>query len=83
MVRKGLAGGSFKPLTTESISRVHETALSIIEEVGFAVNSKIALGFFEGAGAYVDKGRRRVRLSREKVLELIHLAPSEVTLCGR
>ncbi len=83
MIRKGLAGGSFKPLTSESISRVHETALRIIGEVGCEVNSKIALESLEGAGASVDKERRRVRLPREKVLELIGLAPSEVRLCGR
>jgi trimethylamine--corrinoid protein Co-methyltransferase len=83
MIRKGLAGGSFKPLTSESISRVHETALRIIEEVGCAVNSKIALEFFEGAGAYVDREQQRVRLPREKALGLIRLAPSEVRLCGR
>jgi trimethylamine--corrinoid protein Co-methyltransferase len=82
MIRKGLAGGSFKPLTTESISRVHETALRIIEEVGCKVNSKLALESLERAGARVD-GERRVRLPREKVLELIRLAPSEVRLCGR
>jgi trimethylamine--corrinoid protein Co-methyltransferase len=83
MIRKGLAGGSFKPLTSESISRVHETALRIIEEVGCEVNSKIALESLKGAGASVDKERRRVRLPRQKVLELIGLAPSEVRLCGR
>jgi len=83
MIRKGLAGGSFKPLTSEAISRVHETVLRIIEEVGCAVNSEIALESLERAGAIVDKERRRVRLSREKALELIGLAPSEVRLCGR
>jgi len=57
MIRKGLAGGSFKPLTSEAISRVHETALRIIEEVGFEVNSETALEFFERAGAGVDRER--------------------------
>jgi trimethylamine--corrinoid protein Co-methyltransferase len=83
MIRKGLAGGNFKPLTPEAIAKINETALSIIAEVGFAVNSKVALEFFEGAGAHVDKEQQRVRLSREKVLELIRQAPSEVRLCGR
>ena len=83
MIRKGLAGGSFKPLTEESISRVHLTAMRIIEEVGFEVNSEIALKLFEEAGAKVDRERHRVCLSREKTLELIRLAPSEVRLCGQ
>ncbi len=83
MIRKGLAGGSYKPLTPEAISRINETALRIIEEIGCEVNSDIALASLKEAGAIVDKEQRRVRLPREKSLELIGLAPSEVRLCGR
>ncbi|MFC2006257.1 trimethylamine methyltransferase family protein [Chloroflexota bacterium] len=83
MIRKGLTGGSYKPLTDESISRVHQTVMRIIEEVGFEVNSETALKLFEGAGAQVEWENRRVRLPREKVLELIKMAPSEVRLCGQ
>jgi trimethylamine--corrinoid protein Co-methyltransferase len=83
MIRRGLAGGSFKPLTPEAISKINETALRIIEEIGCEVNSEIARASLEKAGAVIDKEKRRVRLPREKVLELIGLAPSEVRLCGR
>ena len=83
MIRKGLAGGSFKPLTEESISKVHQTVMRIIEEVGFEVNSETALGLFEGAGGRVDREKRRVCLPQEKALELIRMAPSEVKLCGQ
>ena len=83
MIRKGLPGGSFKPLTPEAITQIHETALRVIEEIGCQVNSEIALESLESAGGSVDKEQRRVRLSREKVLELIGRAPSEITLCGR
>ena len=83
MIRKGLPGGSFKPLNEESISRVHQTAMRIIEEVGFGVHSETALELFERAGARVDTENVRVRLPQEKVLELIGKAPSEVRLCGQ
>ena len=83
MIRKGLDGGSYKPLTSEAISRVHETVLRVIEEVGCEVNSKIAIDALEGAGARVDRESRRVYLPRGKVMELIGQAPSEVRLCGR
>jgi len=83
MIRKGLAGGSYKPLTEESLSKVHQTAMRIIEEVGFEVNSETALGLFAGAGAQVDQEKRRVRLPKEKVMELISMAPSTVRLCGQ
>ena len=66
MIRRGLTGGSFKPLTEESISRVHQTVMRIIEEVGFEVNSETALELFEGAGARVDREKRRVRLPKRK-----------------
>ena len=83
MIRKGLAGGSFKPLTEKSILRVHQTVMRIIEEVGFEVNSDTALELFERAGGRVDRERLRVRLPQEKVLELIRMAPSEIRLCGQ
>jgi len=81
MTRKGLFGGSYKPLTPEAISKINETALRIIEEIGCKVNSEIALEALEVAGASVDKEQRRVRLPREKALALIGKAPSEVRLC--
>jgi len=83
MIRKGLDGGSYKPLTPEAITSINETVLRIIEEIGCEVNSDTALESLEKAGAIVDKKQRRVRLSREKAQELIGLAPSEVKLCGR
>jgi len=83
MIRKGLAGGSFKPLTEESISRIHQTVMRVIEEVGFEVNSEAALRLFEQAGARVDREKRRARLPQAKAQELIKTAPAEVRLCGQ
>ncbi|UCG82449.1 MAG: trimethylamine methyltransferase family protein [Dehalococcoidia bacterium] len=83
MIRMGLPGGSFKPLTAESIEMVHRTVLRIIEEVGFQVHSYEGLELFRGAGAKVDEDKRQVHLPQEKALELIEMAPSEITLCGQ
>jgi trimethylamine--corrinoid protein Co-methyltransferase len=83
MVRRGLTGGSFKLLSEYDIDKIHQTAMRVIEEVGFEINSELALELFAGAGAWVDKQRHRVRLPREKVLELIRMAPSEIKLCGK
>jgi trimethylamine--corrinoid protein Co-methyltransferase len=83
MIRKGLAGGNYKPLTPEAIARINETVLRVIEEIGCKVKSDTALESLEKAGAKVDREKRRVRLSRKKALELIGKAPSEVRLCGR
>ncbi|MFC2070582.1 trimethylamine methyltransferase family protein [Chloroflexota bacterium] len=83
MIRKGIAGGSYKPLNEEAITRVHETVMRIIEEVGFEVNSEEALNLFEKAGAQIDREIHRVRLPQKKVLELINTAPSEILLAGQ
>jgi len=83
MIRKGLIGDSFKPLNEGAIAKVHQTAMRIIEEVGFEVNSEIALGIFEEAGVWVDWEKHRVRLPQEKAMELIRTAPSEIRLCGQ
>jgi trimethylamine--corrinoid protein Co-methyltransferase len=83
MIRRGLAGGSYKPLTEESIYRVHQTAMRVIEEVGFEVNSEIALQLFKQAGAWVDQEKSLVRLPQKRAMEFIEMAPSEVRLCGQ
>jgi trimethylamine--corrinoid protein Co-methyltransferase len=83
MIRRGLAGGSYKPLTAEAIARINETALRIIDEIGCEVNSDTALAAFKEAGATIDKNQRRVHFTPEKSLALIKKAPSEITLYGR
>jgi trimethylamine--corrinoid protein Co-methyltransferase len=82
VVRKGLPGGSYKPLSDEAIEKIHQTAMQVIEEVGFEVNSPAAQQYFKQAGATVDTEKRIVRLARKTVLELIENAPSEFTLCS-
>jgi len=81
LARKGLDGGSYKPLSDDDIAQIHDTSMRVFEDVGFQVNSDKALTFFQDAGAIVDG--RIVRLSREAVMELVAQAHSEVTLYGR
>jgi trimethylamine--corrinoid protein Co-methyltransferase len=83
MIRRGLAGGSFRPLTDGAIEKIHQAAMRIIEEVGFEVNSEEGLELFRGAGATVDASRSLVCLPRERAMELVARAPSEIRLCGR
>jgi len=83
MIRKGLAGGSYRPLTEDSIIKIDRTVMRVIEEVGFEVNSEAALNLFEQAGAWVDRKERRVRLPQARARKLIGIAPPEVRLCGQ
>ncbi|MCD6453615.1 MAG: trimethylamine methyltransferase family protein [Dehalococcoidales bacterium] len=83
MIRKGLGGGSFKPLSEESVYKIHRTVMRIIDEIGFEVNSVAALDLFKKAGADVDWEKRRVCIAQPRVMELIAMAPSSVRLCGQ
>jgi trimethylamine--corrinoid protein Co-methyltransferase len=83
MIRKGIVSGRYRPLTEDSIIKIDETVIRVIEEVGFEVNSEAALDLFEQAGAWVDREERRVRLPEAKVRKLIGMAPPEVRLCGQ
>ena len=83
MIRKGIASSSYKPLTEEALNKVHQTAMRVIEEVGFEVNSEEALNLFKKAGAWTDEENHRVRRQQEQEMELIKLAPSEILLCGQ
>ena len=83
MTRRGLDGGSFKILTEDSVLKIHQTAMQVIAEVGFEVQSEMALELFEGGGAKVDREKHLVRLNEDKVKELIEGAPSEIRLCGQ
>lgn len=83
MTRRGIAGGSYKPLSNEDIDRIHQTVMKVIEEVGFQVNSQEALTYFKGAGATEAEGENVIRMSSSKVTELLKTAPAEVSLCGK
>jgi trimethylamine---corrinoid protein Co-methyltransferase len=81
MIRKGLVGGSYKPLSEDDIAQIHDTAMRVFEEVGIQVNSDKALKFFKDAGAKTDD--HIVKMPRDMVMDLIGKAPSEVVLYGR
>jgi len=83
MTRKGLEGGSFKVLDDQSVLRIHQAAMQVIEEVGFEVQSETALDLFAKAGADVDRNKHLVRLRESRVKELVAGAPSEIRLCGQ
>lgn len=83
MIRRGLKGGSYKPLAEDAVSKIHDSALRIMEKIGFEVNSEEALSLFKNAGADTDEKIRRVRIPRDMAMELIGKAPSEIVLCGQ
>ncbi len=80
-IRKGLVGGSYKPLSEGDIAQIHDTAMRIFEEVGVQVNSQKALEVFKQGGAKVED--QIVKMPRDMVMDLIAKAPSDIILHGR
>jgi trimethylamine--corrinoid protein Co-methyltransferase len=82
-VRKGLPGGQYKPLTEEDVRKIHDTVLTVLEDVGIEVRLAEARDLFRHAGATVDEERCIVKIPPGLAQDLISKAPDVVTLCGR
>ena len=82
-IRKGLQGGSYKPLSQEDIGRIHQTSLEVFAEIGIQVNFPAALELFAAAGAKVDRETSIVKMSGELVERIVSQAPPMINLCGR
>ena len=82
-VRKGLSGGSYRPLSPEQIKQIDETTFRVLSEVGVQVNFPEARELFARAGAQVDQENSVVKIPEALARELISRAPSEIVLCGR
>ena len=82
-VRKGLPGGHYTPLTEEDVRKIHDTVLTVLEDVGIEVRLTEARDLFRNAGAMVDEERCIVRIPPGLAEDLIAKAPDVITLCGR
>ena len=82
-VRKGVEGGSYKPLSETDIEKIHHASMEVFEEVGIQVNYPMALEAFRQAGAEVDDKNNIVRLKPDLARKLLSTAPSSITLHGR
>lgn len=83
MTSGGYVGGQYKPLSPESVGRLHQVALDLLWEVGSQVNSAQAFEIFAAAGAKVDPEKRLVYIPKSMVEDAIASAPSSVLLAGR
>jgi len=67
-------------LSDDDIRRIHESALSILEETGVLWRSDLALEILEGAGAMVDFDKKVSRFPPELVLDAVSACPSEIQM---
>ncbi len=80
---KTITGGQYRPLSEEGVKKIHESALTLLSEIGVEVHSRLAFDTFQKHGAFCEPSKRLVRLSRSMVEDAIDKAPKKVILCGR
>ena len=70
-----------EPLDQEQIARIHDSSMTILEEIGVDFRDAQALDDWRRAGARIDG--ERVYLDRALVMELIASIPETITLHAR
>ncbi len=70
-----------EPIDQESVQKIHNTAMRILEEIGIEMLNQEAIDVLKKHGAKVDGPK--VFLDREFVMEKLALVPSEFTLTPR
>jgi len=81
-IRGGLSGGHYAPLSQQDITRIHEAALTVLEEIGLADAPDSGIEIMTGAGAILgDDGR--LRYPRALVEDTLASAARDITMCGR
>ena len=81
-IRAGMAGGTYKPLSDAGIARIHEAALTALEEIGLCEAPDSGVEILTNAGAILgDDGR--IRFPRALVEDMLAVAARDITLLAR
>lgn len=85
MPLKGLAGGLYKPLSSNDIPIIHEASLTILENIGMTYENGLdeTLDVLESRGLTVDRQRSRIFFDRDLVATQAECAPEQVVLYSR
>ena len=79
----GLPGGRYRPLAEEDVQRIHNAALTVLEQTGVEVQESECRQIFAQAGATVEAARNRVFIPRHMVEQALKLANRDVVLYSR
>ncbi|RED13823.1 trimethylamine methyltransferase family protein [Pontivivens insulae] len=82
-VRAGLSGGKYRALTDAEVLRIHEAALTLLEEVGMALAPDSGVALMTAYGAIYSEEDKRLRYPREVVERALKQAQKQVTLFAR
>ena len=70
-------------LSDEERATLHEQTLTVLEEVGVAFNTPMAMDVLEGTEAILDRERLTAELPRELVMRCLETAPRKLLLAAR
>ncbi len=70
-------------ISGDQVAAIHNTALTILEEIGMRVLEPETRALFAQAGAQVDEAEMQVRFDRAMIMELVAKAPERFTLAAR
>lgn len=81
-VRAGLTGGTYTPLSQPEVERIHQAALTALEEIGLADAPPSGVATLTQAGA-IQGEDGRLRFPRGLVEDMLAIAAKGITLHGR
>ena len=81
----GNKGGQYRPLNPEQIERIHQAALSILENIGFTYEQGLddTLTMLKDAGAIIEPEHSRIYFPSDLILSQIAKTPRQVILYSR
>lgn len=82
VVRPGMSGGQYKPLSQRDMVRIHETALDVLERIGMAEPIPATLERALGAGCWLNK-HDRLCFPRALVEDIVAGAPRSFPIFAR
>ena len=81
-VRAGMSGGTYKALSDNDIEKIHQAALTALEEVGLADAPESGVEILTSVGA-IQGDDGRIRFPRALVEDMLAKAARDITLHGR
>ncbi|MBI1416739.1 MAG: methyltransferase [Limimaricola sp.] len=81
-VRPGLSGGAYNPMSEADVLRIHEAALTALEQIGLADAPESGVEILTNAGAILGTDGR-IRFPRPLVEDMLAKAARDITLFAR
>ncbi|NLE44203.1 MAG: hypothetical protein GX620_05745 [Chloroflexi bacterium] len=82
-MKVGIKGGMLDLLSEGDVQRIHNAALSLLDNPGIFSESTLFLDIFEQGGARVDRDSRMIRVPADLVMAAVESAPRSFILHGR